>query len=212
MTRVAVPSAAWSVLTGAGFLGVLALVAAGWAPLDGADSALSEALREYGEARPGYIVGLRVATEVMATLSFLAVGAVTAIVFAWRRDWRATRFVAGVTVLIPLAWGSMHAMLHRPRPLHGFVAVHSNGFPSGHSAHAGAAALVGVLLLWRRLDLAGRVVAVMVAGGFAAFIGLTRVALLAHWPSDVLGGWLLALAVVPLVARAAGYPTRPCAE
>jgi membrane-associated phospholipid phosphatase len=212
MTPVAVPPAAWSVFAGAGFLGVLALVAAGWAPLDGADSALSETLRGYGEARPGYIAGLRVATDAMDTLSFLAVGAVTAGVFARRADWRATRFVAGVTVLVPLTWGAMHVMLHRPRPLDGFVAVHSNGFPSGHTAHAGSAALVGVLLLWPRLDPAGRVVAVAVALGFAVFIGLTRVALLAHWPSDVLGGWLLALALVPLVARVVGYPAaRPCA-
>ena len=30
--------------------------------------------------------------------------------------------------------------------------------------------------------------------------------LLAHWPSDVLGGWLLALAVVPPLARLALAP------
>jgi undecaprenyl-diphosphatase len=36
---------------------------------------------------------------------------------------------------------------------------------------------------------------------FAVLIGLTRLVLLAHFPTQVLGGWLLALAVVPAVAR-----------
>jgi undecaprenyl-diphosphatase len=206
---VAVPPASWSLLAGAGFLGVLALVLGGWAPLDGADSAVSGALRGYGEVRPGHVAALRVATDIMETLVFLAAGMVTTVLFARRRDWRAVRFVAAVTALVPILWALMHLALHRPRPLDGFVTVHSNGFPSGHTAHAASAALVGLLLLWPRLDRACRVAAVLVAGGFAAFIGATRVALLAHWPSDVLGGWLLALAVVPLVARAAGYSTGP---
>ena len=49
---------------------------------------------------------------------------------------------------------------------------------------------------------------VALAAGFALFVGLTRLVLLAHWPADVLGGWLLALAVVPLLARAADRPRR----
>ena len=44
---------------------------------------------------------------------------------------------------------------------------------------------------------------------FAVVIGVSRVGLLAHWPSDVLGGWLLGLAVVPLVFRTVRRPRRP---
>jgi undecaprenyl-diphosphatase len=52
---------------------------------------------------------------------------------------------------------------------------------------------------------------------FALGIGLTRLILLAHWPSQVLGGWLLALAVVPPLARWAragrtGSADRPPAD
>jgi undecaprenyl-diphosphatase len=56
-------------------------------------------------------------------------------------------------------------------------------------------------------------VAVAAAAAVAGFVGLTRVVLLAHWPADVLGGWLLGLAVVPLLARLAarGPAARPYA-
>jgi undecaprenyl-diphosphatase len=107
-----------------------------------------------------------------------------------------------VTVAVPALWGLFHALLHSPRPVDGFVFVDSNGFPSGHTANATAAALVAVLLVWPGAARRARIALVAAAAGFAALIGLTRLALLAHWPTDVLGGWLLALAVVPLLARA----------
>jgi undecaprenyl-diphosphatase len=74
---------------------------------------------------------------------------------------------------------------------------------------ATAAALMIVLVLWPRLARGPRAVAVVLAAGFAVFIGVTRVALLAHWPADVLGGWLLGLAVVPLAAHAVGRLVPP---
>jgi len=98
-------------------------------------------------------------------------------------------------------WSLGHWLLHRPRPADGFVTVASNGFPSGHASNAAAAALLVVLLLWPRQTRLGRVVTVVLAAGFAVVIGLTRLMLLAHWPADVLGGWLLALVVVPVAAR-----------
>jgi membrane-associated phospholipid phosphatase len=78
--------------------------------------------------------------------------------------------------------------------------VHGNWFPSGHTANATAAALTALLLLWPRVGRAGRAAGLVAAVAFALFVGVTRIALLVHWPSDVLGGWLLGLAVVPLTA------------
>ncbi|MGW1004276.1 phosphatase PAP2 family protein [Streptomyces sp. NPDC002520] len=76
-------------------------------------------------------------------------------------------------------------------------------YPSGHTAFATALALVVALLATGRLGL-GRtagtslvLAAALVAG---AAMGWAQVALGAHYPTDVLGGWCTALAVVPATA------------
>ncbi|MEV6105354.1 phosphatase PAP2 family protein [Streptomyces sp. NPDC051940] len=85
------------------------------------------------------------------------------------------------------------------RTIHG---VHES-YPSGHTAFITALALAGALLVAGRLGL-GRtagtllVFAAGLAGGAA--MGWAQVALSAHYPTDVLGGWCTALAVVPVTA------------
>lgn len=76
-------------------------------------------------------------------------------------------------------------------------------YPSGHTAFLTAFALVVALLATGRLGL-GRtagtslvLAAALVAG---AAMGWAQVALGAHYPTDVLGGWCTALAVVPATA------------
>jgi membrane-associated phospholipid phosphatase len=181
---------------------VVLLFVRGWAPLDAVDTGLSGDLRGYGGRNPGMVDAVRVLTDVAATVPFLLAGASAAAFFAARRDRVRALFCAVVTVLVPTIWSVMHWLLHSPRPVGGFVTVDSNGFPSGHTSNAAAAGLAAVLLLWPAASRPVRVAAVAAAVAFALVIGTTRMALLAHWPTDVLGGWLLALAVVPLAARA----------
>ncbi|MFK4269944.1 phosphatase PAP2 family protein [Streptomyces milbemycinicus] len=76
-------------------------------------------------------------------------------------------------------------------------------YPSGHTAFVTALALVVALLATGRLGL-GRtagtslvLAAALVAG---AAMGWAQVALGAHYPTDVLGGWCTALAVIPATA------------
>ncbi|MFD6168693.1 phosphatase PAP2 family protein [Streptomyces coeruleorubidus] len=76
-------------------------------------------------------------------------------------------------------------------------------YPSGHTAFLTALALMVALLAAGRLGL-GRtagtslvLAAALVAG---AAMGWAQVALGAHYPTDVLGGWCTALAVIPATA------------
>ncbi|GAA2327548.1 phosphatase PAP2 family protein [Streptomyces cuspidosporus] len=79
----------------------------------------------------------------------------------------------------------------------------SLSYPSGHTAFLTALALVVALLATGRLGPGGTagaslvLAAALVAG---AAMGWAQVALDAHYPTDVLGGWCTALAVVPATA------------
>lgn len=200
---VARPPLTVSLVSLAGFLALLCLVRSGWAPLDQFDHAVSEAMRAYGTANPDAVSVLRVATDVAATASYLLTGLVVSVVLVLRRQRCPALLCVAATVVVPMLWALMHWLLLSPRPPDAFVAIDSNGFPSGHTANATAAGLVAVLLVWPRLGRVGRALTVAAAAAVAGFVGLSRVALLAHWPADVLGGWLLGLAVVPLLARLA---------
>jgi membrane-associated phospholipid phosphatase len=194
---------------GAGFLALFAMVAGDWAPLDRLDSAISENARRYGTANQGLIDVQRVVTDTAQTNVFFAAGLLGAVVLLlYRRAYAGAALIAAVFAAVPAVWGLFHLLLYRPRPEDGFVVISSNGFPSGHSANSGAAALVCVLLVWPHVARRGRAIAIGLAAAFALLIGVTRVTLLAHWPSDVVGAWLLVLAVVPLVARAVTHFSR----
>jgi undecaprenyl-diphosphatase len=65
-------------------------------------------------------------------------------------------------------------------------------FPSGHSANAMVLGL-GLALLATASG-RGRRAALALGLAFALIVGLTRLILGVHWPSDVVGGWTLGAA------------------
>ncbi len=101
-------------------------------------------------------------------------------------------------------------LIAAPRPPEaGFLApAESLGFPSAHAANSMITFLaIGLLVpvIQRR-----RTLSVAVALIIAVLVGLSRIALGVHWPSDVIGGWAFALFWVALCIRLASV--RPDAE
>ncbi|MEV0502574.1 phosphatase PAP2 family protein [Streptomyces spectabilis] len=86
------------------------------------------------------------------------------------------------------------------RTIHG---ADNLSYPSGHTAFATALALAVALLVTGLLGLdraAGTVLVLGSALAAGAAMGWAQVALSAHYPTDVLGGWCTALVVVPATA------------
>ncbi|MFF6777194.1 phosphatase PAP2 family protein [Streptomyces sp. NPDC012637] len=175
---------------------LLVLVAAGWPPLLSFDRDVADALHRSAVAEPGVTRLNRVLSDwVWDPATWRALATVTVAVLWWRRERLLALWVAA-TVLS--AWGvqqGVKALTGRERPRWPDP-VDSAPYASFPSGHAMTAAVVCGLLLWVLAlhwrqgwrgwgALAGAAV-VSVVG-----VGWTRVYLGVHWPSDVLGGWLL---------------------
>lgn len=101
--------------------------------------------------------------------------------------------VAGGTLLSNLLkWG-----YDRPRPdlvPHG-MAVYTQSFPSGHAMMSAVVYLtLGVLLARSQARLRVKVFLLSCAAFLTVIVGLSRIYLGVHWPTDVLGGWAVGAA------------------
>lgn len=86
----------------------------------------------------------------------------------------------------------LKTLFHRERPtIHRLIPESGFGFPSGHSM--GAFSLYGMLafLLWKHIPVWwGRTLLILAACAFILAIGISRIYLGVHYPSDVLAGYL----------------------
>lgn len=118
---------------------------------------------------------------------------------------------ASLLVLVSVFGGAMLSSLlklgiHRPRPdlVAHLVEVHSASFPSGHAMLSAVTYLtLGALLSRvegpRRIKIYVLTVAVMLT----VLVGVSRVYLGVHWPTDVLAGWCAGAAWAMLCWRIA---------
>jgi len=114
-----------------------------------------------------------------------------------------------VAVLVVLGTGLTISVTSALKPLVGRT-IHDIylSYPSGHTASATAVAMCAVLLVWHRLS---RAAALALLYGVAFVVGAAAAwaqsSLVAHYPSDTVGGWCTALAVVPATALLIDYAT-----
>ena len=117
-------------------------------------------------------------------------------------------WIAGGLIVAELLATAIKVVVDRPRPP-GIVVtdwITQASFPSGHATRAAATGIL-LVMFWpfgRRSRLLLALVAV-VAVVVAALMGLARIVAGEHWPTDVLGAYLL---VGALAATAAAMPER----
>ena len=132
-----------------------------------------------------------------------------AVALARRRGWRALA-VAGLLAVTGVTTQVLKHALAQPRLEHWLPEqVATNSWPSGHSTAAMTLALCAILVAPPAL----RAVTAMLGGAFAVGVGYAVLVLGWHYPSDVLGGFLVAglwasLAVAALHRVEAPEPAR----
>ena len=102
--------------------------------------------------------------------------------------------VLGTQIVVDLIKG----LIERPRPAANEAIAQASGasFPSAHSATSMALYAMLAFLLARRLQGPARIAVACLGGAVVVAVGLSRVMLAAHYPIDVMAGWLTGAAVV----------------
>jgi undecaprenyl-diphosphatase len=181
------------IVVGLLFGALLAMVLFGWSALDAADRVAVNSFNGLVSEAKWIQTTLTVLTNFGGSGVAWTALTVAALWLAIRREWALAIYVMITGLGSAILTTGVKEIVERARPaVEKPVAVSSGfSFPSGHSL--GSTVAYGVLLLVflpiipRRLR--GRVI-VAVATVVVA-IGVSRIALGVHYPSDVLGGWLL---------------------
>lgn len=110
----------------------------------------------------------------------------------FKSRWRAALVMMVTVPLAGVTSSILKEIYARPRPsvVPHLDLVTSFSYPSGHAVNAMAVLLLGALLLAtkaRGLWIALAVLAAIVIGGSRAILGV-------HYPSDIVGGWLIGIA------------------
>jgi undecaprenyl-diphosphatase len=135
--------------------------------------------------------------------AFLAVvGTAFVLAALLSRRVRLALIVAGTLIAASLFTHFVKGYVARPRPPWEHLAPATGySFPSGHTLNSTASYGLLAVVAWRsQLPLAARRAAVVIGVALPLLIGLSRIALGVHYPSDVLGGWLAGVAFVALAA------------
>ena len=157
------------------------------------DRKASDRLHEHAVAHPEFTAVLGSVTTLSDRRQIWVEGATGLVVLALLRRWR-WLCVWAIAVTGSFAGQQLKTFVDRARPVFedAIVRESSRSFPSSHSV--GSMLIFGTLLwiLWQQWPrLRWLSAPALIALIFA--IGFSRVYLGAHWPSDVLGGYLFGL-------------------
>jgi membrane-associated phospholipid phosphatase len=182
-----------------------------WDWLTTVDSTALEALHRYGVAHPAWVTSWNVFCTVLGPTAFRLLALVVIVVALVRRNLRVALFLVISVELSGLVTEIAKLAADRPRPDTALVFAPLTAFPSGHAigVMVGVLALLTVVLPVVRSPLRAWLIALGAVVVIA--IGIGRVVLNVHHPSDVLAGWALGYAYF-VACLLMVPPSRPVTE
>ena len=165
----------------------------------------------YAGDSPAFADIAAIATEFGGWRLLTLLGIVFTLALVWKGEYRRALVFAFVALagraLVELQkdWSARN----RPEEEH-LVDVTSLSFPSGHTANSTITYIAIALLLAPLVGKRWRAVLFAAAAFVPLAVGVTRMMLGVHWPSDVVGGWAFGLFWTLLLLRLTGFwGTRP---
>jgi len=173
------------------------------------DTSAHDYLRSLAFGHPDLVAVMRDVTHLGDTVTILVVDvfALVACLVLHRRP--AAAFVALIGFGVWALRLVLSGVVARPRPADALWTADGYSFPSGHTANTSAMAVIVVVTCWPFLGRVGRITLAVLATLVIALVAASRLIGGVHWPSDVLGGLLLAAAVVCIAG--AVVPVNPMA-
>ncbi|MGW4674807.1 phosphatase PAP2 family protein [Streptomyces sp. NPDC004324] len=184
---------------------LLVLLESRWEPLRRLDSGAARRLHATALEHPAWTGTLRFLSDrVWDPVTLRSAVALLTLWLLYRRAWRLAAWSAVTAVAGGLIGLLVKTVVERARPSLADPVAHAPGFsfPSGHAMTATTSFAVLLLVLLPLVPRAWRPPVWCLAVVSVLGVGFTRVALGVHWFSDVVGGWLLGLAVVASTAWA----------
>ncbi|GFG71820.1 phosphatase PAP2 family protein [Mycolicibacter senuensis] len=163
----------------------------GWGWLAAVDTAALDASYDIGIKHPGWVSFWDGLSTVLAPAVFRVLAMVAVVVALLRRRLRPALFLLLTVELSGLLTAVAKGSVDRPRPVTALAGASSSSFPSGHALGVMVAVGALLVLMLPMLRRNVRVAAVGVGALVVAAVGIARVALGVHHPSDVLAGWAL---------------------
>ncbi|ORA70405.1 phosphatase PAP2 family protein [Mycobacterium heidelbergense] len=162
-----------------------------WSGLHRLDWSLLNAAHGVGVKHPAWVRFWDGVSVVLGPVSLRLLGIVAAVAALVKRNVRAALVLVACGPLSELVTWAAKGLANRPRPSTMLVAAPSTSFPSGHALEATAALLALLMFLVPMMSRSMGRVAIAVTALGLVLVGIARVALNVHHPSDVLAGWSL---------------------
>jgi membrane-associated phospholipid phosphatase len=193
MTRPRTPVAVWIAVLAATVYAVMWMgYCQRWAWLHRMDWSLLDAAREIAVKHPLWLRFWEGVSYALGPVTMSVVGiAVTVFALVTRHRRAALVLVFACGPVNELAPAAAKALVNRPRPATMLVGAASTSFPSGHSLEAMSALLAALCFFFPMMSRSRRRIAIAVVAVAVPAVGVSRVALTVHYPSDVLAGWSL---------------------